>query len=320
MEAAIAVLRKMGKGDPVKYLREINWQNLGKQAASEVKAVIKGFRDTLQDIPTSWKYDLLLPDSAIDGMQAMVKQLDEVTPKIDQGVKNAANEIGNRVNKALDEFEPPASTGVVGKPKKTVANELEPPKGNDLKGAAALKRVRNPALDAHYKNLAAYEAAYEKKLAKAIENGDSNRRIGAFKAKLTEVKGERAASAYMAKHFSKPPPPAQMELGFGPGPGFDQVWAKRDKNGNVLEYFIVEAKGPGAKLTKGAKKGDQMTEGWINNTIKNMEKSKKYQSQNKLGEDLFDAIEDGDPKISKLIIEAVEDNGKIIGGKLQPLP
>ncbi|WP_245321430.1 hypothetical protein [Pseudoalteromonas sp. KS88] len=237
---------KAGKGDPVKYLREINWQDLGKQAASEVKAVIKGFRDTLQDISTSWKYDLLLPDSAIDGMQAMVKQLDEVTPQIDQGVKNAANEIGNRVNKALDEFEPPASTGVVGKPKKTVAKELEPPKGNDLKGAAALKRVRNPTLDAHYKNLAAYEAAYEKKLAKAIENGDSNRRIGAFKAKLTEVK--RAASAYMAKHFSKPPPPAKMELGFGPCPGVDQIWAKRDKDGNVLEYFIVEAKGPGAKL------------------------------------------------------------------------
>ncbi|MEI8606956.1 hypothetical protein [Pseudoalteromonas sp. B160] len=69
----------------------------------------------------------------------MVKRLDEVTPKIDQGVKNAANEIGNRVNKALDEFEPPASTGIVGKPKKTVANELEPPKGNDLKGAESKK-------------------------------------------------------------------------------------------------------------------------------------------------------------------------------------
>ena len=93
----------------------------------------------MQDISTSWKYDLLLPDSAIDGMQAMVKQLDEVTPQIDQGVRNAAQEIGNRVNKALDEFEPPASTGVVGKPKKTVANELEPPKGNDLKGAESKK-------------------------------------------------------------------------------------------------------------------------------------------------------------------------------------
>jgi len=96
----------------------------------------------LQDISTSWKYDLLLTDSAIDGMQAMVKQLDEVTPQIDQGVRNAAQEIGNRVNKALDEFEPPASTGVVGKPKKTVANELEPPKGNDLKGAKSNRLVK----------------------------------------------------------------------------------------------------------------------------------------------------------------------------------
>ncbi|MBB1482148.1 hypothetical protein H5186_22290 [Pseudoalteromonas sp. SG41-2] len=319
MEAAIAVLRKLGKGDPVKYLREINWQNLGKQAASEVKAVIKGFRDTLQDISTSWKYDLLLTDSAIDGMQAMVKQLDEVTPQIDQGVRNAANEIGNRVNKALDEFEPPASTGVVGKPKKTVANELEPPKGNDLKGATALKRVRNPALDAHYKNLAAYETAYKNKLDDAIKNGDSSHRIGAFKAKLTEVKGERAASAYMAQHFYKPPPPAKMELGFGPGPGFDQVWAKRDKNGNVLEYFIVEAKGPGAELTKGAKKGDQMTTKWIKNTIKSMRKSKKYPAQNTLGNDLFNA-NDLDIPLNKIVIEAVEKGGQVVEGKLQPLP
>ncbi|MBH0063067.1 hypothetical protein I6E85_18215 [Pseudoalteromonas sp. NZS71] len=88
----------------------------------------------------------------------------------------------------------------------------------------------------------------------------------------------------------------------------------------MLEYFIVEAKGPGAKLTKGAKKGDQMTDKWIDNTLASMKKSKKYQAQNQLGENLFDAIEDGDPKISKLVIEAVEDNGKIIGGKLQPLP
>ncbi|WP_249314800.1 contractile injection system protein, VgrG/Pvc8 family [Pseudoalteromonas sp. S1727] len=154
MEAAIAVLRKLGKGDPVKYLREINWQDLGKQAASEVKAVIKGFRDTLQEVSTSWKYDLLLPDSAIDGMQAMVKQLDEVTPQIDQGVKNAATEIGNRVNKALDEFEPPVNTGVVGKPKKTVANELEAPEGNDLKGAKSKesKQISNSLLIEKYAN------------------------------------------------------------------------------------------------------------------------------------------------------------------------
>lgn len=70
-------------------------------------------------------------------MQATIKQLDKIAPKIDQGVKGAASEIGNRVNKALDEFEPPKSTGIVGKPKKSVANELDAPKGNDLKGAKA---------------------------------------------------------------------------------------------------------------------------------------------------------------------------------------
>ena len=139
IEAAIAVLRKLGKGDPVQYLRKINWQDLGKQAASEVKAFIKGLRDTLHEISTSWQYDLLLPQLAIDGMQATIKQLDEIAPKIDQGVKGAASEIGNRVNKALDEFEPPKSTGIVGKPKKSVANELDAPKGNDLKGLRVKK-------------------------------------------------------------------------------------------------------------------------------------------------------------------------------------
>jgi hypothetical protein len=145
------VLRKLGKGDPVQYLRKINWQDLGKQAASEVKAFIKGLRDTLHEISTSWQYDLLLPQLAIDGMQSTIKQLDEIAPKIDQGVKNAASEIGNRVNKALDEFEPPKSTGIVGKPKKTVANELDAPKGNDLKGARNNKKDRRVAPELYAK-------------------------------------------------------------------------------------------------------------------------------------------------------------------------
>ncbi|MBD0784710.1 hypothetical protein FX995_23995, partial [Pseudoalteromonas flavipulchra] len=39
LSAALAVLRKLGKGDPVKYLRDINWQDLGKQSATEVKNI-----------------------------------------------------------------------------------------------------------------------------------------------------------------------------------------------------------------------------------------------------------------------------------------
>ncbi|WP_226899472.1 contractile injection system protein, VgrG/Pvc8 family, partial [Pseudoalteromonas maricaloris] len=64
LSAALAVLRKLGKGDPVKYLRDINWQDLGKQSATEVKNIVKGLRDSLDDMSTSWHYDLLLPDAA----------------------------------------------------------------------------------------------------------------------------------------------------------------------------------------------------------------------------------------------------------------
>ncbi|WP_339144261.1 hypothetical protein [Pseudoalteromonas galatheae] len=75
--------RKVGKGDPVKYLRDINWQDLGKQSATEVKNIVKGLRDSLDDMSISWHYDLLLPDAAIEDMQATVKRLDDTntTPK-----------------------------------------------------------------------------------------------------------------------------------------------------------------------------------------------------------------------------------------------
>ncbi|WNO60350.1 hypothetical protein [Rheinheimera sp. MMS21-TC3] len=191
---------------------------------------------------------------------------------------------------------------------------------NKLENAAAIKQTRNTTLDAHYEKLAEYEEHYQQKLDNAIKNGESTRRIGAFKARLTEAKGERAATAYMEKHFSKPPPPAQMELGFGPGPGVDQIWAKRDKNGNVLEYFIVEAKGPGAKLQKTSTKGVQMSDRWIESNMNSMKNSKKYPERNQLGQDLLDAIEDQEPVIRKLVIEAVEQNSNMIGAKLQPLP
>ncbi|WP_235425332.1 RHS repeat-associated core domain-containing protein [Vibrio navarrensis] len=202
----------------------------------------------------------------------------------------------------------------------SAAKQLDGPKGGELPKSAHLKRLRNPVLEKHYQNLAEYETRYQKKLDDAIANGASARKIGAYKAKLTEVKGERAASAYMEKHFAKPPPPAQMELGFGPGPGVDQIWAKRDENGKVLEYFIVEAKGPGAKLQETKTKGMQMSNKWIENNLNRMKQSKKYPERNQLGKDLLKSIKFKKPKMNKLVIEAIEDNGKVTGGKLQPLP
>jgi gas vesicle protein len=321
IEPALAVLRKLGKGDPVKYLRNINWADITQHATDLITEKVIGIKDALQSVTSNFATRILLSDEAIVSINKHADSLDEILPKIEQGVRQGVEQVNQRLNKALDEYtgEIP-HVGKTGDTKKVTTLERKAERGNDLKGAPPIKRIRNPMLDKHYQTLAEYEAKYQKKLDDAIKNGDSNRRIGAFKAKLTEVKGERAASAYMEKHFSKPPPPAQMELGFGPGPGVDQIWAKRDKDGNVLEYFIVEAKGPGAKLSTGSAKGDQMTDPWIKANLKQMKNSKKYPDRNQLGQDLLDAIEDQEPDIKKLVIEAVEENNKVVGAKLQPLP
>ncbi|EHA1124187.1 hypothetical protein FG475_03520 [Vibrio navarrensis] len=98
------------------------------------------------------------------------------------------------------------------------------------------------------------------------------------------------------------------------------MWAKRDENGKVLEYFIVEAKGPGAKLQKTTKGFTQMDDRWIKMNLNRMKNSKKYPERNQLGKDLLKSIKFKKPKMNKLVIEAIEDNGKVTGGKLQPLP
>ncbi|OQK49255.1 hypothetical protein XM76_c20778 [Vibrio vulnificus] len=234
-------------------------------------------------------------------------------PIVGQGVTVA--KYGNKALNVATETAAKGSNSLT-----SAAKQLDGSKGNELPGAQLAKRVRNPILDKHYQSLAEYETKYQKKLDDALANGASARKIGAYKARLTEVKGERAASAYMETHFAKPPPPAQMELGFGPGPGVDQIWAKRDENGKVLEYFIVEAKGPGAKLQKTSKGFTQMDDEWIEMNLNRMKNSKKYPERNQLGDDLLDAIEDKNPKVNKLVIEAIEDNGTVVGGKLQPLP
>ncbi|MBR8843656.1 hypothetical protein JQ508_12320, partial [Pseudoalteromonas sp. JC3] len=56
-------------------------------------------------------------------------------------MQQAAQEIGQRVNKALDEYQGQSPIrGVTDKPTKAKADELEPPKGNELPGSAESQR------------------------------------------------------------------------------------------------------------------------------------------------------------------------------------
>ncbi|MCS6180326.1 hypothetical protein G3456_17470 [Shewanella baltica] len=87
----------------------------------------------------------------------------------------------------------------------------------------------------------------------------------------------------------------------------------------MLEYFVVEAKGPGAKLQPTKNKGLQMSNEWVEKNLLAMKKSKKHQHKNKLGQDLLDAKDLRIP-VNKIVVEAVEKNGILVGGKSQPLP
>jgi hypothetical protein len=53
-------------------------------------------------------------------------------------------------------------------------------------------------------------------------------------------------------------PSAELIRGFMVGDGFDQIWARRGANGEIIEYIIVEAKGPGAQLGETVNKVREM--------------------------------------------------------------
>ncbi|TMO56963.1 polymorphic toxin type 15 domain-containing protein [Pseudoalteromonas phenolica] len=143
LDTAIAVMRKIGKGDPVTYLRALNWHDIGKQAAGEVTDKINGLRDALKEITDSLILRHTLPDEALAGMQTTLRQLDDITPKVTQGMQQAAQEIGQKVNKALDDYQGiKPSSGVVGQPHLSVAKQLDAPKGNELPGAKAVHPLK----------------------------------------------------------------------------------------------------------------------------------------------------------------------------------
>ena len=104
---------------------------------------------------------------------------------------------------------------------------------------------------------------------------------GSYKAKLTEAEGERAATSWMLEHE----PGAVLVRGFEAGTGFDQVWVRKDKNGKVVEYIIVEGKGHGAELSKGNDKGDQMSDMWVTESALELRRK-----GNVLGRDILAAL------------------------------
>ncbi len=131
----------------------------------------------------------------------------------------------------------------------------------------------------------------------------TNRLTAGLQQKVTETTGEIAATrAVMAEpEFNG----MQLLRGFEAGTGFDQVWVRRDNNGEVTEILIVEAKGPGAAIQQTRTKGRQMSAEWIAKTSAEM----IMRGDDGTGTLIHNAIRSGRPPISGIVVQATSNNG-----------
>ena len=126
--------------------------------------------------------------------------------------------------------------------------------------------------------------------------------IPAHKAKVTEAKGEHEATLFMIENY----PDAVILWTFTAGTGIDQLWFDPPD-----EYVIVEAKGPGATLSTGAAKGDQMSKQWVRNSLEEVVNSPNTAPADRNhAQRMLDAMDVGPPpKVHGCVIEARKDGG-----------
>ncbi len=119
------------------------------------------------------------------------------------------------------------------------------------------------AVAAHLAAVRAHAERFEDKVRQAAANNASAHTIGSHKAKVTEARGEHEATLLMMQSYGPGAGDYALLWGFEAGIGIDQLWYSVSADA----YIIVEAKGPGAKLSKGSKKGDQMSPEWVANSL-----------------------------------------------------
>jgi hypothetical protein len=160
-------------------------------------------------------------------------------------------------------------------------------------------RADEALLKQHLEAIDVHRQKYEKRLAEEPD-------VVAHKAKITEAKGEFEATVLMLKAHGD----HRILWTFGPGTGFDQLWFVQSPDDT---YVIVEAKGPGAKLSEGAKKGDQMSTEWVRNTLEELSHSKSLSDTDRGHvEKMLKGIDVGPPpKVTGKVITAEPGGGAI---------
>ena len=127
------------------------------------------------------------------------------------------------------------------------------------------------------------------------------------------MRGEYAAAKILTTLFSKQDNDLynpkysdyQMKLGYVEGTGLDQIWAVREKSGDVKKYVLVEAKGSRDAELGWPSVGQQMSAAWVISAL--MKLAEKGNRISNTAKKILDEIfkEDGKGKpVAGLIIQA----------------
>jgi hypothetical protein len=178
-------------------------------------------------------------------------------------------------------------------------------------------RPDEATIKAHLKAIMKHSKKYQyriesAKAASAKGNVADMHAIPAHKAKVTEAIGERETTMWCLQNL----PGYEIRSGFAAGIGIDQIWAQRDSSDNITHYAVVEAKGPGAKLSDNAAKGDQMSTQWVKASLEQALVSSKTTDQEKIdARAMLHAIANGPPpEVRGYVIEAKPEGGAVQRG------
>jgi hypothetical protein len=174
------------------------------------------------------------------------------------------------------------------------------------------KRPDYSTLKPHLEAILRHKEKYQHRIsqakkAKALGNSAGMHAVPAHRAKITEAIGERETTVWCVQNL----PDYQIRSGFAAGIGIDQIWAKKDEFGNITHYAVVEAKGPGAKLSDNAAKGDQMSKQWVKASLEQAAVSSKTTDQEKAdARAMLHAMAHGPPPyVNGYVIEAKPGGG-----------
>lgn len=102
LETALAVLRQLGKGDPYKFLKNLNWQQLGRDVMDIARRHLGTIKAVLNGILNSWLIRSTLNSQAMQNISRVINRLGELERTLNDKLADALYSIKNTVGSIID--------------------------------------------------------------------------------------------------------------------------------------------------------------------------------------------------------------------------